>query len=110
MSKSFEAIHRGAPDSELKPLPAHLKYDYSRESNILPAITPTSLRDVPEEKLLQVLRKYKEAIGCASVNIEGIIPSICMHQIFLEADYKPTMEGQRRLNPIMKEVVNHQVA
>ena len=32
-----------------------------------------------------------------------------MHKIFLKEGSKPTIEGQRRLNPIMKEVVKKEV-
>ncbi|KAM1402222.1 hypothetical protein ACFX2I_010997 [Malus domestica] len=32
-----------------------------------------------------------------------------MHRIFMEAGTKPTVEAQRRLNPIMKEVVRVEV-
>ena len=34
---------------------------------------------------------------------------MCMHQILLEDCHKPSMEAQRRLNPIMKEVVRKEV-
>ena len=32
-----------------------------------------------------------------------------MHRILLEEDSKPTVDGQRRLNPSMKEVVRKEV-
>ena len=34
---------------------------------------------------------------------------MCMHQIFLKDDSKPTIEAQRQLNRNMKEVVRKQV-
>ena len=34
---------------------------------------------------------------------------MCMHQILLEDNHKPSVEAQRRLNPIMKEVVRREV-
>ena len=34
---------------------------------------------------------------------------MCMHRIMLEDDRKPTIEAQRMLNPIMKEVVKKEV-
>ena len=34
---------------------------------------------------------------------------MCMHQILLEDGYKPSMEAQRRLNLIMREVVRKEV-
>ena len=36
-------------------------------------------------------------------------PSICMHKIIFEENAKTSIERQRRLNPIMKEVVKKEV-
>ncbi|XP_073224783.1 uncharacterized protein [Cicer arietinum] len=47
-----------------------------------------------EEKLLQILRKSKKAIGWTLDDILGISPSMCMHKILLE-DGKP--EAKPRL-------------
>ena len=58
-----------------------------------------------EEKILKVLKKHKEAIGWSLADIKKIRPSMCMHRILLEEDSKPTVDAQRRLNPLMKEVV-----
>ena len=37
--------------------------------------------------------------------IKGISPSVVMHQIHLEENAKTLREPQRRLNPVLKEVV-----
>ena len=42
-------------------------------------------------------------------DIKGINPTICMHKILLEDSSKNSIEGQRRLNPIMKEVVKKEI-
>ena len=34
---------------------------------------------------------------------------MCMHRVFLEDGYKPSVEAQRRLNPKIKEVVRKEV-
>ena len=34
---------------------------------------------------------------------------MCMHQIYMEDDHKPTIEHQRRLNPIMKEIMKKEI-
>ena len=62
-----------------------------------------------EEKLLRVLREHKKAIGWTIADIRGISPSFCMHKILMNDEYKPTVEHQRRLNPIMKEVVKKEI-
>jgi hypothetical protein len=56
-----------------------------------------------------ILKKYPKIIGYTVEDIKGINPSLCMHKILLEEDYKPSIEHQRRLNPNMKEVVKKKV-
>ena len=43
------------------------------------------------------------------VDIKGISLSICMHKILLEECYSNSMEKQRRLNPIIKEVMKNEI-
>ena len=93
------------PIMEEKQFPNHLRYAYLGEESTLPVIISSSLSSMEEEKLLKILKEHKEAIGWSLVDIKGIRPSMCMHRILLEEDSKPTMDGQRRLNPSMKEVV-----
>ena len=38
-------------------------------------------------------------------DLKEIIPSICMHKILMEENAKLSIEHQRRLNPVIKEVV-----
>ena len=57
-----------------------------------------------KNKLLRVIREYKQALGWTITDIKRISPSICMHKIFLEDYAKATIEHQRQLNPNMKEV------
>ena len=56
-----------------------------------------------------MLKEHKEAIGWTIADIKGISPIICTHKILLEAEYKPTVQPQRRLNPTLKEVVKKEV-
>ena len=62
-----------------------------------------------EHKLLEILKKYKGAIAWSIDDLKGISPSICMHKILLEENAKTSIELQRRLNPVMKEVVKKEV-
>lgn len=94
---------------ELKQLPPHLRYAYLGESSTLPVIISSTVSEVEEEKLLRVLRENKTAIGWSIADIKGISPSICMHKILMEEKFKPSIDGQRRLNPHMKEVVRAEV-
>ncbi|CAL8157081.1 unnamed protein product [Prunus armeniaca] len=94
---------------ELKPLPEHLKYAYLRAVETLPVIIAADLTPTEEDKLLRVLRKYQDALGWTIADIKGISPALYMHRILMEDDVKPTVDAQRRLNPIMKEVVRTEV-
>ncbi|KAI5338378.1 hypothetical protein L3X38_017649 [Prunus dulcis] len=93
------------PKLELKPFPTTLKYVYLGDSETLLIIIAADLSQIEEEKLIRVLREYKQALGWSIANIKGISPLLCMHRIHLEDNSKPSREAQRRLNPNMKEVV-----
>ncbi|PIN22518.1 DNA-directed DNA polymerase [Handroanthus impetiginosus] len=108
-SKVLKPSIEDPPTLELKPLPNHLCYVYLGESDTLPVIISSSLSDLQVEKLLRVLRNHKGAIGWTIADIKGISPSFCMHKILLEDDQKPSVESQRRLNSIMKEVVKKEI-
>ena len=58
-----------------------------------------------EQNVVEILRKHKEAITWSVEDLKGINPSICMHKILMEENVKTLIEHQRRLNPVMKEVV-----
>ncbi|KAL0404316.1 UNVERIFIED_CONTAM: Retrovirus-related Pol polyprotein from transposon.6 [Sesamum radiatum] len=98
-----------APVLELKELPNHLKYAFLGENNTLPVIISSKLAPLEEEKLVRVLREFKEAIGWTIADIKGLSPSTCMHRILLKEGTKPSREAQRRLNPPMMEVVKKEI-
>ena len=93
----------------LKELPSHLKYAYLELPRNKPVIISARLSDAEEQRLLEILRKHKESIAWSIEDLKGISPSICMHKILLEESARPTVEHQRRLNPVMKEVVRKEV-
>ena len=97
------------PKLELKPLPSHLKYVFLGVEKTFPVIISSSLESEEENKLLKILRTHKTAIGWTIADIKGINPLIYTHRIHLEEDVKPSRQPQRRLNPIMKEVVKKEV-
>jgi len=72
-------------------------------------IISASLAAEKEEKLLLVLKKHKKAIGWTLADILGISPSTWMHRILLEDGAKPMRQPQRRLNPIILDVVKKEV-
>ena len=72
-------------------------------------IISSKLSAPQEEKLVQVLKEHKTAIGWTIADIKGISPSICMHHILLEEGAKPSRQPQRRLNPPMMDVVKKEI-
>ena len=93
----------------LKELPSHLKYAYLELPKRKPVIISARLSDAEEQRLLKILKKHKESIAWSIEELKGISPSICLHKILLEETSKPSVEHQRRLNPVMKEVVRKEV-
>ena len=88
----------------LKELPEHLKYAFLQPEKGKPVIISAGLTKLEEQKLLETLRKYKKAIAWSIEDLKGISPSICM-----EENARTSIEHQRRLNPVMKEVVRKEV-
>ena len=93
----------------LKELPEHLKYAFLQPKKGKPIIIAAGLIRLEEQKLLQTLRKYKEAIAWSIEDLKGISPSICMHKILLEENVRTSVKHQRRLNPVMKEIIKKEV-
>ena len=93
----------------MKELPRHLKYTFLELEKAKHVIISTALNEHEEHKLLEILRKYKEAIAWSIEYLKGISPSICMHKILLEDNAKTSIEHQRRLNPVVKEVFRKEV-
>ena len=93
----------------LKELPNHLKYDFLEPEKRKPVIILVELTENEEQRLLHILRKYKKAIAWSIEDLKGISPSLCMHKILLNDDTKTSVEHQRRLNPMMKDVVRKEV-
>ncbi|XP_027171491.1 uncharacterized protein LOC113771065 [Coffea eugenioides] len=98
-----------APELEFKPLPKHLKYVFLGDRETLPVIISAHLSPSQEERLVRLLKDHKEAIGWNIADIKGITPSLCMHRIRLKDDAKSVRQAQRRLNPLMMEVVKKEI-
>ena len=93
----------------LKELPSHLKYAFLEPEKGKPVIISIELTKNEEQRLLEILRRYNEAIAWSIEDLKGINPSICMHKILLNDDAKTSIEHQRRLNLVMKDVVRKEV-
>ena len=80
------------PKLELKPLPSHLKYAFLGVEETFPVIISSSLESDQENKLLEILRTHKTAIGWTIADIKGINPLIFTHRIHFEEDVKPSRQ------------------
>ena len=102
-------INKSSEDLILKELPEHLEYAFLQPEKGKPVIILAELTELEKQKRLEILRKYQEAISWSMEDLKGISPSICMHKILLEKNAKTSIEHQRRMNPVMKEVVIKEV-
>ncbi|RDX86436.1 Retrovirus-related Pol polyprotein from transposon 17.6, partial [Mucuna pruriens] len=57
-----------------------------------------------EDMLLNILRQHKKAIGWKLLDLPGINPSICMHKILVEEEFKPIRLNLTILDVVKKEV------
>ncbi|RDX64474.1 Retrovirus-related Pol polyprotein from transposon 17.6, partial [Mucuna pruriens] len=72
-------------------------------------IIANNLHQEQEDKLLNILRQHKKAIGWKLSDLPSINPSICMHRILMEEEFKPIRQQQRRLNLTILDVVKKEV-
>ena len=59
------------PKLELKPLPSHLKYAFLGVEETFPVIISSSLESDQDNKILEILRTHKTAIGWKIADIKG---------------------------------------
>jgi hypothetical protein len=62
---------------DLKPLPDDLKYAYIDDKKIYPVSISYKLSGKEEERLLEILRKHRGAMGFTLDDLKGISPTIC---------------------------------
>ena len=105
---SDESIPKNHPKLELKTLPEKLNYAYLGKNKTMPVINSSDLNQEQEIQLLEVLKEFKDELGWSMTDLRGIYPKVCMHNIYLEENTKPTREMQRRLNPSMKEIIKEE--
>ena len=66
-----------APKLELKALSPHLRYVFLGKGNTLSVIIASDLNMQQVECLVEVLKRFKRAIGWTIADIIGIPPGIC---------------------------------
>ena len=75
---------------DLKALLESLKYVFLKEGKSKPIIISSLLIEEQERKLIEIISKYKVAIGWTIADVKGISEEIYEHRIFLEENLKPT--------------------
>jgi len=73
-----------APMLELKELPRHLKYAYLGDKQTLPVIISNKLSIHETERLIEVLKEHKEALGWTIADIKGLSPSCACTEFCLK--------------------------
>ena len=69
-----------------------MEYAFLEPEKGKPVIISTELIENEEQRLLEILRKYKEVIAWSIKDLKGIIPSIFMHKILVNDDAKTSVE------------------
>ena len=72
-------------------------------------VISATLIEKQEIKLLKMLKENKRAFGLSISDLKWINPLICMNHIYLEEKTKPVRQPQRRLNPLMQDIVRNEV-
>jgi len=62
-----------------------------------------------QQKLIQILGKYKLDFAWDYPDMKGIDPQLCMHHICTEKYARPIQQPERRLNPHLKDIVKEEL-
>ena len=62
-----------------------------------------------EQKLVELLGKYSKAFSWDYTNMSGIHPDTCTHHIYMKDNVRPIQQPQRRMNPMLKEIVKDEL-
>nr|GEU81521.1 reverse transcriptase domain-containing protein [Tanacetum cinerariifolium] len=97
------------PVVELKALPPHLEYAFLEGDDKLPVIIAKDLSVEEKTAFLIVLKSHKRAIAWKLYDIKDINPEFYTHRIFMEEDFTPAVQHQRRVNPKIHDVIKQDV-
>nr|GFB51092.1 DNA-directed DNA polymerase [Tanacetum cinerariifolium] len=97
------------PEFELKNLPPHLEYAFSKGDDKLPVIIAKDLSVEEKTALITILKSHKRAIAWKLSDIKGIDPEFYTHKILMEDDFEPAVQHQRRVNPKIHDVIKNKV-
>ncbi|XP_039053552.1 uncharacterized protein LOC120195676 [Hibiscus syriacus] len=95
--ESLKPMRYDTPKLKTKPLSNHLNHVYLGEEETIPVIIPNKISRFEEEKLIQMLREYKEAIGWRKkfYEIQGLDTEECAPPTVLSAPPDPHLRSVR---------------
>ena len=99
--EASSADEERVPEVKLKSLPFSLRYEFLGPNSIYLVIVNASLNASQVNSLLRTLGLHHKTVGYTLNDLKEIHPSVCMHHILMEDEYKPSIEHQKSLNPRM---------
>jgi hypothetical protein len=69
----------------------------------------TKFEPSQEEQLIALLKKYHKSFAWEYTDMQGIHPETCTHHIYTDDNMRPLRQPQRRMNPMLKEVVKEEL-
>ena len=75
------------PKPNLKPFLGKLKYAFLGDYQTCPFVIPSSISNQLERKVLDFLRKQREAFGWTILELKGINTLVCQSNIYYDEDY-----------------------
>lgn len=108
-NKKMKPSVEESPNLELKSLPDFLKYAFLGPERTFSIIISVTLEPEQDKQLLAILKECKLALGWTIADINGISSIIYMHKILMQDNAEHMRNKQRRLNPLMTDVVKKEV-
>ena len=59
--------------------------------------------------MIQLLRKYQQAFAWDYTDMHRIHPETCTHHIHTDSNIKPVRQLQRRMNPMLQDIVRDEL-
>jgi len=67
------------------------------------------LNDLQHERLIQIIKKYKQDFSWEYSDMKGIEPQLCTHHIYIEKYANSIHQPQTRLNPHLRDIVKQEI-
>ena len=67
------------------------------------------MEKLQQEKIIKTLQQHFATYACEYNDMKGINPKTCIHHIYIEENYKPIRQPQRRMNPNLREIVKEEL-